>query len=455
MRIYEDTHTEFKSIYTDDIKKTVVAFANTEGGTIHIGRADDGSVIGVENPDQTQLSLVDSITNAIRPDITMFVSCSIQEVEGKPIVIAQVQKGIAQPYYLASKGLRPAGVYLRQGASTINASEAAILKMIKESDGDKFEQERSLVQNLTFQAAYQEFQQRKILFEEAQQRSLHLITSEGLYTNLALLLSDQCPFTIKAARFSGTDKYSFQDRAEFGGSLFTQLDKAYAYLEKHNQLSSRFSGLHRIDRQDYPADALREALLNAAIHRDYSYRSSILISIFDDRIEIVSIGGLLPGITPKDILLGISLQRNENLANIFYRLQLVEAFGTGIPRIHCAYKDSVCKPEIFVSENAFKIVLPNQNYTKNFKEPNHTVVQEPNPEYGSPSPSDIYKEKIQAFLLQQSSITRSQTEQLLGVSQATAARILAKMTKDGVLQRLGQGRDTRYCLHSVYGFCPQ
>ena len=152
MRLYEDTHTEFKSIYTDDIKKTVVAFANTDGGTIHIGRADDGSVVGVDNPDQTQLSLVDSIANAIRPDVTMFVSHSVQEVEGKPIVTTQVQRGTARPYYLAAKGLRPAGVYLRQGSATINASEAAILKMIKESDGERFECARSLNQSLTFVA---------------------------------------------------------------------------------------------------------------------------------------------------------------------------------------------------------------------------------------------------------------------------------------------------------------
>lgn len=235
------------------------------------------------------------------------------------------------------------------------------MRMIKESDGERFECARSLNQSLTFVTAQQEFQRRGIPLEEAQQRSLQLVTADGLYANLALLLSDQCPFTIKAARFSGTDKYIFQDRAEFSGSLFAQLEQAYAYLEKHNQLGSRFSGLHRIDRRDYPDEALREALMNAAIHRDYSYHSSILISIFDDRMEIVSMGGLMPGLTQGDIMMGISLQRNENLASVFYRLQLVEAFGTGLPRINLAYKKAARKPEIHVSENAFKIVLPNQN----------------------------------------------------------------------------------------------
>lgn len=323
------------------------------------------------------------------------------------------------------------------------------------SDGDRFEAVRSLNQQLTFHSASKEFQNRNLPFGEAQQRSLHLLTPEGLYTNLALLLSDQCPFTIRAARFSGTDKYTFQDRAEFEGSIFTQLEAAYAYLEKHNQLGSRFNGLHRIDRKDYPADALREALLNAAIHRDYSFSSSILLSIFDDRVEIVSMGGLMPGLTQNDIMLGVSVQRNEALATIFYRLQLVEAFGTGLPRINHAYKESPSKPQVQVSENAFKITLPNQNFvsqtvnqdfnvssvTKDFLE-----ISEPTANYQVTQQPAQYQKIIQDYLVQNKTLTRLQAETLLDVSQATAARILSRMTEQGILQREGRGRETYYQL---------
>lgn len=113
----------------------------------------------------------------------------------------------------------------------------------------------------------------------------------------------------------------------------------YEYISRYNRIRAEFSGLHRIDKKDYPEEALREALLNSLVHRDYSYSGSILISIFDDRIEFVSIGGLVRGISLEDIMLGVSVTRNEKLANIFYRLMLIEAYGTGVPKIIRSYDD--------------------------------------------------------------------------------------------------------------------
>ena len=140
------------------------------------------------------------------------------------------------------------------------------------------------------------------------------------------------------------------------------MNDAYEFIDMYNANRSEISGLYREDKRDYPIDAIREALLNTLVHRDYSYRGSTLISIFDDHIEFVSIGGLVKGISFEDIMLGISLARNENLANIFYRLSLIEAYGTGIPKILLAYKKERVKPKIETTDNAFKITLPNLNY---------------------------------------------------------------------------------------------
>lgn len=128
-------------------------------------------------------------------------------------------------------------------------------------------------------------------------------------------------------------KTVFKERREFSGSLLHQLEDAYEFIDRFNITRAEFKDLDRIDMRDYPSEAIRETLLNAIVHRDYSFSGSTLISIFDDRIEFVTIGGLVKGISLNDILLGVSILRNEHLANIFYRLKLIEAYGTGMPNI--------------------------------------------------------------------------------------------------------------------------
>ena len=155
-------------------------------------------------------------------------------------------------------------------------------------------------------------------------QTLKLIGDDHLYTNLALLLSDQCEVTTKAALFQGTDKAVFRDRKEFSGSILKQLEDVYQFIDLNNKTQASFSGLIRIDKKDYPEEAIREALLNSIVHRDYSFSGSNLINIYDDRIEIVSLGGLVSGLELNSIFLGVSQPRNPNLAAIFYRMMLIE-----------------------------------------------------------------------------------------------------------------------------------
>ena len=164
-------------------------------------------------------------------------------------------------------------------------------------------------------------------------KTLGLVTQDGVYTNLGRLLSDQCVHTIKAAVFQGTTQSEFKDRKEFSGSLFQQMDEAYDFIDFRNQTHSTFEKLYRIDRRDYPETAVREALLNLLVHREYSFHASTFIRLYADRIEFTSIGGLVSGVSLKDITMGISVCRNTKLANVFYRLELTEACGTGIIKI--------------------------------------------------------------------------------------------------------------------------
>lgn len=421
----ESDSIELKSQVIPDICKEVIGFANTNGGTVYIGIEDNGIIVGVDDEDKIILQLNNMIRDSIKPDITMFVKYEAIILEDKKVIAIKVQRGTDRPYYLGNKGLKPAGVYVRNGTSTDPASEANIRKMIKETDGDSFENMRSLEQNLSFNATNEQFKKRNIVFNEAKMKSLGLFLKDGEYSNVAFLLSDQCTATIKTATFNGTDKLNFQDRKEYSGSLFEQMENVYQYLEMRNKKRASFNGLYRIDTLDYPLDALREALLNCLVHRDYSFSASTLISVYDDRIEFVSIGGLPDGINLDDILLGISACRNPKLAAIFYRLELIEAYGTGIPKIMSSYKDTGFEPKIEVTNNAFKITLPNLNYSIDEQ-------------------TETEDNRIVAFIDKNGFITRKDVEELLGISQTSANRILKDMVDKSVLYRIGNGKSIKY-----------
>ena len=176
--IFQESETvELKSIVVDDIKKEIIAFANCEGGKLYIGVQDDGTIIGVEDPDGTALQISNMVRDAIKPDLTMFLHYETLNENGKQIVAVDIQQGTERPYYVAKKGLRPEGVFVRQGYSSVPATNTAIRRMIKETDGDHFEEMRSLEQNLTFEAAKKEFSKRNVLFGEAQMKTLGIIRS--------------------------------------------------------------------------------------------------------------------------------------------------------------------------------------------------------------------------------------------------------------------------------------
>lgn len=429
MILVENQTTEFKREYTPNVIKTIIAFANTGGGTIYLGVADDGTATGVEDMDGTMLRISNVIRDSVKPDVTLFVDYQQEQMEGVPVLLISVQKGTSSPYYLASKGIRPEGVYVRQEASSVPATESAILRMIKDTDGETYEEARSLNQDLLFEYADKEFAKRNVPFGEGQKMTLGIINADGIYTNLGLLLSDQCIHTIKLAVYEGREKTEFKDRREFFGSLLKQLNDAYEFIDRYNSVRSEIKGLYRTDMRDYPVEAVREALLNALVHREYSFRDSTLISIFDDRIEFVSIGGLVKGITFDDMMLGISVARNRNLANVFYRLMLIESYGTGIPKIIRSYAGGTVEPKIEVTDNAFKITLPNSSeagraFSKMELTPN--------------------EQSVMALFEVRDSIVRKDVEAVLGASQAMASRVLKGLVDKKIIKTVGGGKNTRY-----------
>lgn len=422
---------EFKREFVNDLNKEVIAFANTNGGEIFIGIDDDGKVVGLNDIENVELQCVNHISNTIKPDICMFVKYERVIADSKEMLKITVNKGSMSPYYIASKGIRPEGVYVRHGTASVPATETAIVSMIKETTGDSFEETRSLNQNLTFVQAEQEFVNAGLPFAEAQKRSLGIIGRDDCYTNLGLLLSDQCEHKIKFAVFEGTEKEVFKDRHEFSGSLFRQLDDLTKMLDKYNKLSSpKIESIKRTDVRDYPVEAIREAILNAFIHRDYGLGGYTLVSVFDDRIEIVSLGGLMRGVEMNDIMLGVSYLRNKRLAEIFYRLHFIEAYGTGISKIKKSYEKFKKQPIFECSSNAFKVTLPNTSVKTN-----DIKIEQ-----------DDREILILDLIRKKGEIGRAEVEKLLNVSTPTANRILTNMVQTGKIKRTGSARNIKYSL---------
>jgi len=303
-----------------------------------------------------------------------------------------------------------------------------IMQKLKEADNEKYEDVRALNQDLSFVEAAKEFKTRGVQFGLNQQKALGLVNADGAYTNLGLLLSDQCAHTVKLAVFEGTAKVVFNDRRKFTGSLLKQLNDAFEFIDRYNRNRSQIKGLHRIDKRDYPVEAMREALLNAFVHRDYSFSDSTIISIFDDRIEFISIGGLVRGIAFEDMMLGISVARNVNLANAFYCLSLIEAYGAGIPKIMQSYEGYAVKPKIEVTNNVFKVTLPNTNElskTTYLSENERAVMA-------------LFKFKDKEY------IVRKDIETELSVSQTMAVRLLKGLLDKSEIKAIGNGKNTKY-----------
>lgn len=428
----EDEFTELKVELTKEIKKEIVAFANTKGGKIYIGIDDYGKVIGLNNVKESIESLSGMIREGIKSDLTLYTSIISKKIEEKEIIEINVMEAPNKPYYLSDKGIKTSGVYLRYGNTSAPASEEVIKKMLIENQGDSFETAISKNQNLHFTSLIEIFNKNKIELDENKYKTLNITNLNDNYTNLGLLLSDECPYSIKCAIYNGKNKIEFKDRKEFTGSILKQVNDVFQYLELYNKTKGEIIGLERIDKKDYPEYALRESLLNAVIHRNYNYTGSILISLYDDHFEITSLGGLVKGLNIDDLYLGVSESRNPNLANIFYRLKYVESFGTGIGRIIESYSDFEKKPLLIDTDNAFMVTLYNMNYVEN---------------QGKTLPSSLSQEEmIVEYLKINNKINRIIVENLLNISSTRAKYILKNMCNNKIITTIGTGKNTMYVL---------
>lgn len=454
MIFHESSHLELKEQINADFKKEIIAFANTDGGEIYVGVNRDGIPVGLTQPEQDMERISSMIRDGIHPDLLPFTSIERVRVDEKDLIHITVTRGGRPPYHLSDRGLKPSGVYIRHGVASIPASEEMIRELIRESDGTTYDQARSLNQDLTFHYATQYFAKRNVGFLPENQRTLGILDRDHFYTNTALLLSDQCEHSIKCAVFDGTNKLVFQTRKEFFGSILKQLEEAYEYISLFNHIHADFEGLVRIEQCSYPEYALREALLNTIIHRDYNYSGDTIVNIFSNRMEFVSIGGLVKGLTLPDIMHGVSQSRNRILANVFYRLHLIESYGTGIQRIVESYAESGLQPSFLPEAASFVTVLPNRNHPAEVSKQMslhkgsadspaaHTIIRETMPVYGNTAKSP--EEQVLQLLESGQLLTRKEIQTLLQFTEFPTRKLLSSLLEQGKIYMVGKGRSTRY-----------
>lgn len=298
----------------------------------------------------------------------------------------------------------------------INLSEYANLRKKKKEIERKmnYEQEISALQNLTFDFAGGDPLCSSVL--AASRSVLKTEDADDRYLNLALWLSDQNPMAITVARFLQTERNESSERRVFTGSILKQLEDCLAFL-----LS---------DIAAYPPQAVRETMRNCICHRDYSNPCSTQISIFPDRMEFISIGGLPESLDEKSIELGIAMPRNPNLANLLYSMNIIQNYGTGLEKICSLYRNQRRQPLFQAAKGVFKTTLFNMAFTQEEKRRKAFFVSE--------------KDQIVQFANEQGFITRRQVEELLESGPTKAYSILMQLCDSGLLRQEKSGRNSAY-----------
>ncbi len=409
---------EFKETITNTFLKTVSAFSNYDGGTILFGVDDDGNVKGLPDVKQACLDIENKINDSIspQPDYTLEIQNHDQTIK------LTVKSGLQKPYLYKAKA------YRRNDTATIEVDTLELSRLVLDGKNIRFEELSCEDQELSFEVLYRKLKERIQIetFNRDTLKTLNLYDDRNGFNNAAGILADKNHFPgIDIVKF-GESISIIQKRSTFeNASVLDVYEKAIDVFRDYYQYEV-IQGADRKKLEKIPEAAFREAIANALIHRVWDVDSQIRVSMFDDRIEIVSPGGLPSGITEEEYLSGkLSVLRNRNLANVFYRLGFVEIFGTGITRIKQFYAEGLIKPGFEVTENAIKIILPifvkNANLTEDEKV--------------------IYKCLSKTVLKPISEIAP-----YIPFGKSKVTKLLKNMEQKGVIAIEGKGRGTKYII---------
>lgn len=409
---------EFKETITNTFLKTVSAFSNYDGGTIFFGIDDDGKIKGLPNVKQSCLDIENKINDSIspQPNYTLELQNNDQTIK------LTIKSGFQKPYLYKSKA------YKRNDTATIEVDTLELSRLILDGKNIRFEELPCKEQEVSFEVLHRKLKESIQIetFSQDTLKTLNLYDNVNGYNNAASLLADKNHFPgIDIVKF-GENISIIQKRTTFENiSVLDAYEKSIDVFRDYYQYEV-IQGADRKKMEKIPEAAFREAIANALIHRVWDVESQIRVSMFEDRIEVISPGGLPSGITVEEYMSGkLSVLRNRNLANVFYRLGFVEIFGTGITRIKQLYEGSLIKPDFEVSENTIKIVLPVFENNLNLTEDERTIY------------SILSRTMLKPI---------SEIAPYVPFGKSKTTQLLKDMEKKGVVKVEGKGRGTKYVI---------
>ena len=412
---------EFKENVTNTFLKTVSAFSNFGDGDIEFGVDDDGNKVGIEEPDKVCLDLENKINDSIkpRPDFKFKINRTTN------VITLSVMEGMYKPYLYKGKA------YKRNDTATVEIDQVELTRLILAGNNMSYEKLQYMgKQTLSFHLL-----EKKLVdilgIEKLNNdilRTLNLCMEDGRYNNAAGLLADKNEFPGTDAAKFGKDINEIMERKILSGiSVLEQYEQAVDMFRRHYQYEE-IKGTTRNKIELIPEEAFREVLANAIVHRNWDVDQNIRIAMFNDHIEVSSPGGLPYGLSKEEYMNGnISNLRNPVLGGVFFRLNLIEMFGTGIRRIKYAYRDSTLKPNFEVYENSIVISLP-------VTTTNLIMTQD--------------ETKIYNLLKDGSELSSGEMSKVLGFSRNKVVRVTGSLVNKRYIRVIGSGRGTRYSMQA-------
>ena len=462
----ESKNIEYKVTLPDKSEKymkTIVAFANTQGGKLVVG-VDDKTheIVGVEN--DILFQLMDGIANAVSDSCMPQIIPDIepQTVDKKTVIIVSVEAGKNRPYYLKSKG-KENGTYIRVAGTSRQAFPEKIRELEMEGARISWDELTCVGYPVSKEATEKlcsdiESFREKVGMTERSVKKEQLINwkilkqSEGqlLATNAyALLTSDYFPFSkTQCAVFKGIDRAIFLDKREFTGPIYTQIEEAVDFVLRNIRLGATIDGLVRKEKYELPPEAIREMIINAHCHRNLLDESCIQVAVYDDRLEVTSPGGLYNGLTYEEVMNGHSKIRNKAIANIFSQMGLVEAWGSGIKRIFNAAKEyDLPEPKFQEFDNMFRVELFRNNSMTELEKEAGESSEKSRRRVGEGSDiirgyelSDTQK-KIVNLLLYDRQLSAAKIAEQLGMGSRSIEKNIKKLKELGILIRHGSPKN--------------